>query len=286
MSKRSNVFEKRKFSTEEALNIIISEEYTLGTSSSDDSSSESSDSDDITDMNSQSPSPKIKKRQKIQESTIEIDMFYEHGKSCVARVSQTHVQPTSNIPTVPEASKKSDTPATICDSPDKCQLQHSPDTVKTDAATEELVVFIPIHFEFENPENEIFQIVPNNSLLQELETVNQNPEEIEFPREYFRNGLDHPTNADNDNQEDDYVIETENNQTPNPIEYPIVTCERDIDLQEDIDNGWIRVENDEVPVHCHFIGHEGFNMILYHTIQKISSTICLMTGCTQSSQKK
>ena len=122
MSKRSKVFEKHKFSAEEALNIIISEEYTLGTSSSDDSSSESSDSDDTTDTNSQSPSPKVKKRKKIQESTIENDMFYKHGKSYVAGVSQTHVQPTLNIPTVPQASKKSDTPATICDSHDKCQL--------------------------------------------------------------------------------------------------------------------------------------------------------------------
>ena len=92
--KRSKVFEKCKFSAEEALNIIISEEYTLGKSSSDDSSSESSYSDDTTDTNSQSPSAKVKKRKKIQESTIENDMFYEHGKSHVAGVSQTHVQPT------------------------------------------------------------------------------------------------------------------------------------------------------------------------------------------------
>ena len=260
MSKRSNVFEKHKFSAEEALNIIISEEYTLGTSSSDDSYSESSDSDDKTDTNSQSSSPKVKKRKKIQENTIENDMFYEHGKSYVACVSQTHVQPTSNIPTAPQASKKLDTPATFHDSHDKCQLQHSPDTVTTDATTEELVVSIPIHFEFENPENENFGIVPNNSLVQEPKTVNQNPEETEIPPEYFCNGLDNQTNSDNDNQEDDYVIVTENNQTPYPIEYPTVNCERDIDLQEDIDNGWIRVENDEVPDHCHFIGHEGLNM--------------------------
>ena len=156
MLKRSKVFEKRKFSAEEALNIIIFEEYTLGTSSSDDSSSESSYSDDTTDTNSQSPSPKVKKRKKIQESTIENDMVYEHGKSHVVGVSQTHVQPTSNTPTVPQALRKLDTPATFCDSHDKCQLQHSPDTVTTDAAPEELVVSIPIHFEFENPQNENF----------------------------------------------------------------------------------------------------------------------------------
>ena len=36
--------------------------------------------------------------------------------------------------------------------------------------------------------------------------------------------------------------------------------ERDIDLQEDIDNGWERVENDQVPDYCPFIGNEGLNM--------------------------
>ena len=168
MSKRNKLFQKCKFSAEDALNIIISEEYTLHTSSSDDSSSKSSYFDDRGDTNSQSPSPKVKKRKKIQETTIENDMFYEHSKSHVG-VSQTHVQPTSNIPTAHEASKKSDTPATFGHSHDKCQLQHSPDTVTTDApdtvttgaTTQELVVSIPIDFEFENPENENFGIQPN-----------------------------------------------------------------------------------------------------------------------------
>ena len=129
MSKKNRLFQKRKFSAEEALNIIISEEYTLGTSSSDDSSSESSYSDDTSDTNSKSPSPKIKKRKKIQTNTIENDMFYEHGKCLVAGVSQTHVQPTLNIPTAPQASKKLDTASTFDHSHDNCQLQHSLDIV-------------------------------------------------------------------------------------------------------------------------------------------------------------
>ena len=32
------------------------------------------------------------------------------------------------------------------------------------------------------------------------------------------------------------------------------------ELQEDIDNGWLKVENNQVPDHCHFIGNEGLNM--------------------------
>ena len=103
---------------------------------------------------------------------------------------------------------------------------------------------------------EFYQII----LFFKKQKLSTKPEEIEFPPEYFHNGLDDPTNSDNDNQEDDYVIETKNNQTPYPIEYPIVNCERDIDLQENIDNGQIRVENNKVPDHCHFIGHEGLNM--------------------------
>ena len=86
----------------------------------------------------------------------------------------------------------------------------------------------------------------------------QNPEEIEFPPEYFVNGQENVTSSDN--EEDDYIIETKNNESPDPIEYPIVNYERDIDLQEDIDNGWIRVDNDQLPDHCHFIGTEGLNI--------------------------
>ena len=153
-----------------------------------------------------------------------------------------------------------DTASTIDHSDDNCQLQHSPDTVQTDTAAEELVTTIPIHFEFENPENEDIAIDSNNLILQQPETVHQNPEEIEFPPEYFGNGQENATSSDNDNEEDDYIIETENNQTPDAIQYQIVNYERDVDLQEDIDNGWIRVENDQLPDPCHFIGNEGLNM--------------------------
>ena len=243
--------QKCKFSAEDALNTIILEEYTLGTSSSDDSSSESSFSDDTSDTNSQSPLPKIKKRKKIQTNTIENDMFYEHGKCHIVGVSQTHVHPTLNIPT--QASKKSDTASTFDHSHDKCQLQHSPDTVQTDAATKELVVSISIHFEVENPENEDTAIDSNSIILQQPETVYQNPEEIEFSPEYFGNGQDNVTSSDNDNEEDNYIFETKNNQSPDLIQYPIANYERDIDLQEDIDNDWIRVETDQLPDHCHFI---------------------------------
>ena len=134
----------------------------MGTSSSDDSSSESSYSDDTSDINSQSPLPKIKKRKKIQTNAIENDMFYKHGKCHIVGVSQTHVQPTSNIPTAPQASKKSDAASTFDHSHANWQLQHSPDTVQTDAVTEELVVSIPIYFEFENPENEDTAIDSNS----------------------------------------------------------------------------------------------------------------------------
>ena len=46
---------------------------------------------------------------------------------------------------------------------------------------------------------------------------------------------------------------TENNKTLLPLQYPIVNYEKDIELNEDIENGWLRVENDELPDHCHFI---------------------------------
>ena len=162
-------------------------------------------------------------------------MFYEHGKCHIVGASQTHVQPTLNIPTAPQVSKKLDTASTIDHSYDNCQLQHSPDTVQTDTAAEELVITIPIRFEFENPENEDIAIDSNNLILQQPpETVNQNPEEIEFLPEYFCNGQENATSSDNDNEDGDYIIETENNQSPDAIQYPIVNYERDVDLQEDI----------------------------------------------------
>ena len=61
-------------------------------------------------------------------------------------------------------------------------------------------------------------------------------------------------------EQDGHIIETEQNPTPHHDEYPIVNYERDIDLQEDIDNGCERVENDQVPDYCPFIGNEGLNM--------------------------
>ena len=246
MSQKNKLLKKCKFNADEALNIIISEEYTLGTSSSNDSSSESSYSDKMNDTNSQAPSLKLKKRKKIQRNTTENDMFYEHVKCHFDGVSQTHVQPTSNILTVPQASKKSDTSSTVNYSHDNSQLPHFPDTVQTDTTTEELVVSIPIHFEVENPENEETAIDSNNLNLLQPQSVNQNPEEIEFPPEYFTNRQEDVTSSDNDNEEDDYIIKTENNQTPDRIQYPIVNYERNIDLQEDIDNGWIRVDNPDL----------------------------------------
>ena len=133
-------------------------------------------------------------------------MFYQQGKFHVAGVSQTHVQPTSNIITVPQLSKKLDTASTVNHSYDNCQLQHSPDTVQTGTATEELVVSVPIHFKVENPENEETTIDSNNLSILQPQSVNQNPEEIEFPPEYFGNGQDDVSSSNNDNQEDHYII--------------------------------------------------------------------------------
>ena len=65
MSNDRNRLKRKLFNAEEALKMIISEDYTFGTSSSDDSSSESSDYDETSDTNSQlleSPSPKTMKQ--------------------------------------------------------------------------------------------------------------------------------------------------------------------------------------------------------------------------------
>ena len=195
MSGTKKKLKKLKFSAEEALNMIISEEYTFGTSSSGDSS-QSSYSDNSSDTDSPSPSQKLKKRKKLLPKTVQNDMFYEHGK--IPGVSLTHVQPTFTLPIAPEAAKKLDTPPTADHNHDNCQLQNSPDTVQTNTTVEEfvvsipdtvqtnttveeLVVSIPIHFQLQNEDTNIEM---NNFTFLSAQTFNKIPEQIEFPPEY------------------------------------------------------------------------------------------------------
>ena len=141
MSGTKKKLKKLKFSAEEALNMIISEEYTFGTSSSDDSS-QSSYSDDSSDMDSPSPSQKLKKRKKLLPKTVQNGIFYEHGK--ILGISLTHAQPTFTLPIVPEAAKKLDTPPTADHNHDNCQLQNSPQTVQSNTTVEQFVLYIKI----------------------------------------------------------------------------------------------------------------------------------------------
>ena len=68
------------------------------------------------------------------------------------------------------------------------------------------------------------------------------------------------TSSDNETEEYDYIIQTQTNENPLPVQYPIVNYDKDIELQEDIDNGCVKVENDQLPDQCLFIGNEGLNM--------------------------
>ena len=90
--------------------------------------------------------------------------------------------------------------------------------------------------------------------------MNDNPQEIEFSLQNFPNLENNDTSLDNDTDQEVYLIEREQNRAPQHVQYPIVNYQRDIDLQEDIDNGWKRVDNNQVPDYCHFIGNEGLNM--------------------------
>ena len=108
MAKRTNDLEKHTYNTynaEEALNLIISEDYSFGTSSSEDSSQSSSSYDSI-NGNSLSPSPILKKAKKmtgVTEERSEEDMLFRHGETSTLGVLETHVQPTFNTPISPEA---------------------------------------------------------------------------------------------------------------------------------------------------------------------------------------
>ena len=257
MAERKKKLKKLKFTAEQALNIICSDDYTFGTSSSDNSSSQSSYSDDSSDTNLPSPSQEVKKEKKLLPKRVQNDMLDKHGK--IAGVSQTHVQPTFNLPIALEAAKKLDTPPTLGHNHDNCQVENSPDTVHTDTTPQELVVSIPIDFEVQNEDTDM---ECNDFSFLNLQTLNQTPEEIPFPPEYFTNEQNDQTSSDNETEteQNDYIIQTETNETHVPVQYPTSNYEKDIELQEDIDNGWVRVDNDQLPNHCHFIGNEGLNM--------------------------
>ena len=92
MAKRTNDLEKRTYNAEEALNLIISEDYSFGTSSSEDSSQSSSSYDSI-NGNSLSPSPILKKAKKttgVKEERSEEDMLFRHGETSTLGVLETH----------------------------------------------------------------------------------------------------------------------------------------------------------------------------------------------------
>ena len=131
MVKRTNDLEKCTYHAEEALNLIISEDYSFGTSSSEYSSQSSSSYDSINE-NSLSHSPILKKAKKmtgVTKERNEKDMLFRHGKTSTLGVLETHVQPTFNTPNSPEAVQESDTLQTPQHDHDSCQNRNLPDTV-------------------------------------------------------------------------------------------------------------------------------------------------------------
>ena len=118
---------------------------------------------------------------KRKQKKATLDVRYKHGKSHSAGVPQTHVQLISNVNFLPQAAKKLDTPSTINHSHDNCQVQHSPHTMPTDRTREELVISIPLDVEEDNEESATY-----DTIIQP-QSFNDNPEEIDFPLEYFTN---------------------------------------------------------------------------------------------------
>ena len=262
MAKKLKELEKSRYSVQEALSIIISDDYTLGTSSSDEDTSQLSYSGSSTDTNEYSPSPKAKTTRKIFKKRRKNDMYKgKHDKPESRGVSQTYVRPSSEVPLSPAAAKKSDTPSAVDVGHDNFQLEHLQDTVPMQISPQEFVMTIPLDIIPQNPENE--QEQEQESTLQTdilPQNVNNNREVIQFPPEYFTNLEGNISSSDIETEENNYVIEMEDNEHATPFEEPIINYDRDIELQEDIDDGWEKILNDQVPDYCHFIGHQGLNM--------------------------
>ena len=81
---------------------------------------------------------------------------------------------------------------------------------------EELVVSISLDVEEENEES-----TTDDAIIQP-QSLNNNPEEIDFSLEYFTTPEQNIISSDDDMEQDDYVIETGQNPTPHYVEYPIV----------------------------------------------------------------
>ena len=122
-----------------------------------------------------------------------------------------------------------------------------------------------ITIELETPEDNIPAV--NNPLKNKSEDALSNEifTEVDFPPEYFQNETTDNRNYSDENTIDDYYeIEpttgTGNLQWNQNIELnPITNFSRDTELEEDVLNGWRKVENDQVPDHGPFTDIEGLN---------------------------
>ena len=128
------------------------------------------------------------------------------------------------------------------------------------------------------PENESILPVVLESPATDILSANPTPEndsehtgstelisDFEFPPDYFQNLTTDDTNSSDENAIDDYY-EIENalvnpnlRRTENLVHTPISNYSRDTELEDNVLNGWMRVENNQVPDHGPFIEVEALN---------------------------
>ena len=118
-------------------------------------------------------------KKKINNRTLHVR--HRHGKCNSVGVSQTHVQPTSNVPLLLQATDKSDTASTIDHNHGNCHVQHLPDTVPIPDITEEVVIYIPIDVEDKNKQTDNYT-TDNTGII---EPFNENPQELHFHSNIF-----------------------------------------------------------------------------------------------------
>ncbi|MCG8626118.1 MAG: hypothetical protein MJE68_29485, partial [Proteobacteria bacterium] len=210
------------------------------------------------------PSSKKVKISKVKAKRFKIDYKNlqdsskhdnENGMSTSTSTSTESLRPTSlsaavlqtNLPPADTLTGSSSLSQPLCNHdkqpPDLQQLL--PQSTTPEPKTE-YVFSIPMDIEPEDQEEDVFTEI--NSTVQPLNT--------QFPQEYYTS--DHSEDGDGHNY---YIIEEEQlSLTDYSNQIPIVNYPGDKIWPEDEENGWKKIENDDIPDYCPFLGHQGINL--------------------------
>ncbi|MCG8621797.1 MAG: hypothetical protein MJE68_07345, partial [Proteobacteria bacterium] len=263
---------KKQYNREEALLILMGgDDYSCsGESSSEDSEECQDDENTVENTSSDSfneqhdfiipPSPKKvkiakKNNQRIKRNESGIDK-HDKDRSTSTCTTSTYCRPTFQY----AASFQSNTPHT--DKVTTTDAKHLCDHDKPQTDSTNLPVHGPVpSINTPPPENEPIisiqlDVEPEQEDISSIIDSTTDPLDAQIPQQYDNIDDSEPEEANHY-----YVIEEEEvNPSEDITEIPIVNYPRDKIFPEDEENGWKKIENDDVPDYGPFLGHQGINL--------------------------